>query len=718
MPRRNYASDSSCSSSDEGSIDESFSPPPSRTKKRDKLLTKQRKQLKLAAQELEKQKQALLLMQQQQLVRQPQQQQQQVGRQQHVIQPVFMGGSMCATNISQSAPPLQLGHPSANALNHMTLRPPTGPSLVPVTSRIAEPMRMDPVPFDGGAPTFGELTSDYPITNERPRPMANIPTWQTPILPFSKSSDTGAYDLNRSPMQLFQAQGMDQDSWRPKREQAPMFTPQQQNIFGMPAQAQVQRNRYEPSLELKHQKPFEAEWSLRSGGFHPTTRILPTNVPVLRQQLCSNRAAAPTVATSHPSGLFGENRGELGLVERRGTDNSTYYHVPFPTSNPVQAAPQYAPREAKPTSRQATSVPYGGQANATGNGAGSSYVKGQYLLANQKLVSQIHERMQQAGGPSLVQGGATTAHYMDEARPTLLEATEMNTSAGVSGVRAPISSGTAHFMDAAKPTLLEGTEMQVRASALNGQGQAPTNHFMDIAKPTLLEGTEMQVRASALNGQGQAPTNHFMDSAKPTLLEGTEMQVRASALNGANQAPMLPFSDEAKPTRLEGTEMATEASISGPMSSSVAPMTYLQDEARPTLKQGTSNHSYEGGANSIHSAPMQTDSYLDARLNEKLEVAMTVDRAPAMGSIGTTTSNADRLGFGDASTVRMRDDNLVQQYDGIVDRSGQNNTRWIPQVTVRDQKANVESLLNQRNDCYVLTGLAENPFALPKWSIQ
>lgn len=641
--------------------------------------------------------------------------------------PPVMGGSMCAQVSNHVG--MQMSHPSAHTLTQMatTFQPPPafsvppkvpvvapkGPVVtpnVPVVARIGGPARVEPQPFDNRAPMYGELTSTYAQVNEQPRPMSNIPNWQTPVLPFSKSKDTSPYDTSRSPFQLMQSQGFDQDSFRPKREQAPMFTPQQQNTFGMPSQAQVQRNRYEPSLELKHQKPFEGEWSLRTGGFHPTTRVLPTNVPVLRQQLTSNRVEGPTHATSHPSGLFGTNRGELGLVEKRKYDMSCYYKVPFPTSAPNPAAPKYAPTIAKATSRQTSSRPYGGVAD--GNRA--AYVKGQHFVAPQALPSQLHERMQQAGGPGLVAGGATTAHFMDEARATLLEGTEMATMQG--GARAPVASGTVHPMDQARPTMLEGTEQQVRSAGLNGGYVAPTTQFMDQARTTTLEGTELYSHNGAPGAQVVAPSTYYMDEARATMLEGTESQVRASAMQ-AHSGPTMQFMDSARATLLEGTELQT--TVSNPGTATSAPLTYLMDAARATLKQWTSDHSYEGGVgNADLQAPLQSHDFLqNAVLNEKLEAAMDVQRAPAMGgNVDVEMGHRDRIGYGDASTVRVRPDFLPNTYNGMANRTGESQTRWIPTSTVSDSKAVEESWMNERNAPFVLTGLAQNPYAQPMWN--
>lgn len=647
----------------------------------------------------------------------------------------IMGGSMCA-DASRFPPPLQMSHPSAQSMHTMSATfqsphnqflqniPPAalqspmaqmgGVSAVPVTAQIAGPMRTEPVPFDDRTPMYGNITSSYGITNEMPRPMANIPIWQTPVTPFGKAADMSPYNLNQSPLQLFQNQGFDQDSWRPKREQGPMFTPQPENIYGMPAQAQIQRNRYEPSLELKHQKPFESEWSLRTGGFHPTTRILPTNVPVLRQQLVPNRVEGPTHATSHPSGLFGTSRGELGIVERRGFDTSCYYKVPFPTSAPVQAAPQYSGVEAKATSRQASSRPYGGVAalGASVGGAAPTYVKGQYLASIQKLPTEMYGPM---GGPS-TSVGATTAHFMDQARATLLEGTEMATMTGA--VRAPVSAGTAQFMDEARPTLLQGTENAVHMGALNNVANAPTTHFMDEARATLLQGTENAVHMGALNNMTTAPTTHFMDQARTTLLELTEGAVREGALGGA-LAAQVGLIDEARATLRQGTELASESSVQGPSTTQgSAAMTYNMDPAPATLKQWTSDHAYEGGAGNVEtsSAPMLRDNYtLNAILNEKLEAAMTIDRQPAMGPLGTTATNADRLGAGDPCTVRVRNDAHLAslEYEAGPNMNGQSQVRWIPQVSVSDQRA---LQADYRTESFALSQLATNPFALPLWN--
>ncbi len=550
--------------------------------------------------------------------------------------PNIMGGSMCA---SQPHLASTMSHPSAQSMSN-----------VPFNAAIVGPQNVEPQPYDVQMPNYGNLTSSYPITNEVERPMSNIPTWQTPILPFSKARDTSPYDVNRSALQLFQNQGFDQDSWRPKEAQGLFFTPQPQNIFGMPAQAQIQRNRYEPSLELKHQKPFESQWTLRTGGFHPTTRILPTNVPVQRQQIIPNRITNPSKATSHPCGLFGQERGELGLVERRGFDNSQYYQEPMPISAPVSAAPQYAPRFAKPTSRQATTQAYAGTANVNGSGAGASYIKGQYLLEAQKLISQIHERIVQGGGPFAVSSGsAASTHFSDEARQTLHSATEMNTVAGA--VRAPVPATTIYPQDEGRPTLLSATEM----ASIPGAVRAP------VAAPSVFP----------------------EDEARATLKQFTSDHAYSGNAATTITAPTLQF----------------------------------QDSLAPTLKEATSDRAYEGGAQSEHLAPMDREALLNTRLNDKLSDAVSVGRAPVVGNINVAIGNADRMGLGDASTVKFKDPNLVLNYLGLQNRTSETMQRWIPQVSVRDQKMLDDNCIETRNDAYVISSLLENPLALPRWNV-
>jgi hypothetical protein len=549
--------------------------------------------------------------------------------------PSIMGGSMCA------APPQLAGtmsHPSAQSMNR-----------VPFNAVIAGPQNLEPQPWDVQSPTYGDVTSSYPITNEAERPMANIPTWQTPILPFSKARDTSPYDVNRSSLQLFQNQGFDQDAWRPKEATPLFFTPQPENIYGMPAQAQVQRNRYEPSLELKHQKPFESQWTLRSGGFHPTTRILPTNEPVQRQQIIPNRITNPSKATSHPCGLFGQERGELGLVERRGFDSSQYRVEPMAISAPVGAAPQYAPHFAKPTSRQATTQSYAGNANINGSGAGASYIKGQYLREAQKLISQIHERIVQGGNPFAVSSGsAATAHYMDEARQTLHSATEAASIPGA--LRAPVPAATIYPQDEARPTLHSATEMAVMPGALRAPVPAASVQPQDGARLTLKQFTS---------------DNSYEGGAGTTI-----------------NAPTLPF----------------------------------QDSLAPTLKESTSDFSYEGVAQSEFLAPTDRNGALNARLNDKLSDAVSTGRAPAMGNINVERGNADRVGLGDPLTVKFKDPNLVLDYLGLQNRTSENLERWIPQVSVRDQKLVNDTCIETRNDSYVISSLLDNPFALPRWN--
>lgn len=137
----------------------------------------------------------------------------------------LMGESMCA-----APPSFQLQEQEKRR-----------PRKVPASSVITGPQNQTPTPFDPRGSNIGQVTSSYEIQNEIARPLSNIPIWQTPITPFSKARDTGPYDVGRSPMQLYNLQGYgnDNDAWRPKREQGPMFKPQPQNTFGMPAAAQV-----------------------------------------------------------------------------------------------------------------------------------------------------------------------------------------------------------------------------------------------------------------------------------------------------------------------------------------------------------------------------------------------------------------------------------------------------------------------------------------------
>jgi len=543
-----------------------------------------------------------------------------------------------------------------------------------------------PVPYDHSDKNVGQVQSSYGYRNEVARPMENLPYRRTPVLPFNRKSDTSAYDVGRTPFELFSAQGFDQDSYRPKREQGLFFTPQPENIYGQPAQAEVARDRYQPSNELKHQKPFEAEWSLRSGGFHPTKRILPTNVPVLRQQLPQNYVSGPSHATSHPSGLFGEARGELGLTQRKGSDLSYYYRVPFPTSAATKAATNRAKIVDRPTARQCLSRPYGGHADAAGTGGGATYVPGKFIMNDQRLPSQMHARMQHAGGVKLQGGGATQAHYADQARATRAEFTEHATAASVTQVRAPVSAGFAPPQDVARTTRAEFTENQVAPQLYNsGAPGAPTAHFMDQARPTVGEFTELKIRAPAVaNGQhGQAPMTYLQDTARATVGEATENAYLVTAA----QAP-----------------------YSGPY-------TGMMDEARPTIKQFTSDHEYAGGlGQSELQAAMNTDAYLNVVLNDKLEETNTAHRAPNQAPIGMVGTNADRVGYGDACTVRVRNDNAVNNYDAPPDMRGQGMDRWIPATTVNDNLAREERWVNDRNSPYVLGQLQNNPYAIPSYA--
>lgn len=206
----------------------------------------------------------------------------------------------------------------------------------------------------------------------------------------------------------------------------------------------------------------------------------------------------------------------------------------------------------RPTARQCLSRPYGGGADAAGTGAGASYLPGKYVMNAQRLPSQLHQvRIQQAGGPNLQNGGATMAHYSDQARATRAEMTESLTS--VSNVRAPVASGIAPPSDVARATRAEFSESQVQRPVFYGQ-QAPTVQFMDVARPTMLEGTEQMVRQTNINNGIYAPTVQFMDPQKATMKEFSEQQVRQSNMNNGIYAPTVRYMDEQKATMAEFTE--------------------------------------------------------------------------------------------------------------------------------------------------------------------
>lgn len=666
----------------------------------------------------------------------PQRQQSPPVQQQQVVprQVEIMGGSMCAASPMTTltvAPGLQFD-PSVQTMQQMAMpfssqqgqiqqraQQAQQQRQVPVTAQIVGRQNQDPQPFDSHGSSMGQLSSSYPIENEKERPMSNMPYNRTPILPFNRKSDTSAYDVDRSALQLQQHQGFDPDSWRPKREQGAMFSPQQEDIYGSPSQAAVQRDRYQPSFEMKHQTPFQAAWSLKTGGFHPTTRILPTHVPVLRQNLPTNYVPNTSLAQSHPSGLFGTERGELGLVQRKGTDLSFYYRVPFPTSAVNQAATQQPDVSDKPTNRQNTAQSYGGQANSNGAGAGANYVVGKYIMNAQKNPSQMHERLQQAGGIQLQEGGAAMTHFQDKARATRAELTEMATASSVSGVRAPIAAGYAAPMDVARTTRLELSEAMTRPTNIQSTAlaSAPAMYNMTAPDATMRQATECVFRQANNNGSMLlAPSVGFMDEQKATTRQLTESEIRApSVQNGSLAAPMTYNMTPLRVTLAEGTELAGANSVSGVGSQISSAMVYLMDGAKNTLKQFTSDHSYAGGlADQVTNAPMNRSQYEETHLNEKLEQTNTVWRQPSQGPMGMVGTNADRVGAGDPSTVRVRDDALLNQWNPTPDQTGQGFERWIPRMTTDENLAHQERAVDERNtDSWLLGQLHTNPFALP-----
>lgn len=589
--------------------------------------------------------------------------------------PPIMGGSMAATSSPRGEEQRKVPK-------------------IPNTAVIRGPERTLPQPFDGRDKQMGHVQASYGPTNERPRPMENVPYRQTPVLPFSGRRDTSAFDTGRSPFELFQATGFDQDSWRPKREQGPMFTPQPQNIYGMPAPSEVSRDRYQPSNELRHQKPFEPEWSLRDGHFHPTKRILPTHTPVLRQQLSSNYVAGPSKATSHPSGLFGESRGELGMTQRKGNDLSFYFRVPFPTSVVNPASTQRAPIVDRPTDRQVNSRPYGGGANASATGAGAAQMRGKYRTIFQRLPSAIRERIG-AGGVSAQTGGAGQTRFADKARTTRAEFTELSPGAGATTqIRVPVAAGFAPPMDVARTTRAEISELAVAPQMYNQVGPgAPTAHFMDQARATVSELTEGQVVVHNAYGG-------------------------AAAGGAAYTGPM----DVARPTISEFTELAGETAT-GPLGHGglTAAQMYNMDPARTTLKQWTSDHEYTGGVGHGQlQAVMNRDQYANVNLNDKLEQTNTVSRAPTMGPLGTVSTNADRVGFGDPNTVRVRSDVSLGDYyqaPGSMPSQGLDPRGPLAGVmTTNDNLTMIEQTVDSRNSPYVLGQLQSNPYAIPMFA--
>lgn len=75
-------------------------------------------------------------------------------------------------------------------------------------------------------------------------------------------------------------------------------------------------------------------------------------------------------------------------------------------------------------------------------------------------------------------------------------------------------------------------------------------------------------------------------------------------------------------------------------------------------------------------------------------------------------TNADRVGYGDPTTTRLKTESNFQNYlglpyvPGVVDR-------WIPTTTVNDRRAFTDAWMNERNNPYVVQQLQNNPFALP-----
>ena len=218
----------------------------------------------------------------------------------------------------------------------------------------------------------------------------------------------------------------------------------------------------------------------------------------------------------------------------------------------------------------------------------------------------------------------------------MLEATEHNVRQGALSTGNWGLAPTMQFMDQAKPTMLEATEGMVRMA--NGNwALAPTMQFMDQAKPTMLEATEGMVRMA--NGNWMlAPTMQFVDQAKPTMLEATENSFRQANGNWS-LAPTMQFMDSARPTMLEATEMAGANSVTNAQATGgqFAPMTYNMDPARQTLKQFTSDHDYTGIAGSAaNEAAMSTYAYTqNAILNDKLGIATSACRAPNQGPSST-----------------------------------------------------------------------------------
>ena len=174
--------------------------------------------------------------------------------------------------------------------------------------------------------------------------------------------------------------------------------------------------------------------------------------------------------------------------------------------------------------------------------------------------------------------------------------------------------------------------------------------------------------------------------------------------------------DTARATVAEGTELAGPNSVSNVGTQVASAMTYLMDAARATFKQFTSDHAYAGGLQVENQAAMSQEQYQQAHLNDKLEQTNAVSRAPSLNPIGTTSTNAPRVGFGDPNTVRVRNDCLVNEWTGLANKTSQGMERWIPRTTVSTNQATAEAWVDSRNSPYLLAQLQNNPFALPSFA--
>jgi hypothetical protein len=263
------------------------------------------------------------------------------------------------------------------------------------------------------------------------------------------------------------------------------------------------------------------------------------------------------------------------------------------------------------------------------------------------------------------------------------------------------------------------TEMAVAPKMFTAPGpHGPTMQFMDQARPTMAQFTELSVAPKMFMAPGpNGPTMQFMDQARATTGELTEGSILITGLqNPAGGAGYTAPQDQARATTAELTELAGPNSIGAAAGTGPGgAMTYLMDAARATLKQFTRDYTGGAGQSQLQAA-MNTDAYAAAHLNDKLEQAMNVQRAPQQGSIGDVGSNCDRVGFGDASTVRVKNDNLLMPQAPLADMRGQAMERWIPQVTVNSNLALEEQWVNDRNSPYVLGQLSQNPYAIPMFA--